>query len=421
LSTNSDHRIRTLWLVGVLHAFTHVYQVALLPLYFPIMRGFKLAGVGEATALVTVMMIAYFLPAYGVGVLADRFSRKKMLGWGLLVNALGFVGLSLAPNYPVALACVVLCGLGGSIFHPSATALVASLYPSGTGKALGLIGSGASVGFFAGPIYAGWRAEQTGDWRTPVLELGVLGLVMGGVFAWLAEEHADDRAHLKKEKTPVPMFTTAQLWAFFLAASFFFSLRDFAGMGMGSLGSLFLQNAHGYQVGNTGNALSWIFIASAVSNPLFGHLSDSGRLRWASVALVCSALLIAIFPHVPKSWVIPTYLVYGFFFLANYPMVEAALMEAVPDSVRGRVFGLFITVGGLIGNLSHWVIGQWVERLGPPPHATASYFPLYYTLTGMILVSLLGLVCLRALRRREEKLSPLTHTDAPPLSPSDSP
>ena len=37
-----------------------------------------------------------------------------------------------------------------------------------------------------------------------------------------------------------------------------FSLRDFAGSSMGSLGSLFLQNAHGYSLQQTGVTLSGI-------------------------------------------------------------------------------------------------------------------------------------------------------------------
>jgi len=41
---------------------------------------------------------------------------------------------------------------------------------------------------------------------------------------------------------------------------------------MGSLSSLFLQRAHGFSPKTTGLALSVIFLASAVSNPLFGWL-----------------------------------------------------------------------------------------------------------------------------------------------------
>jgi predicted MFS family arabinose efflux permease len=123
MSTDAQHKIRTLWLAGALHAFTHVYQVALMPLYLLIQRDFKLVSVSQATLLVTVMMAGYFLPAYPLGIAADRFSRKKLLGWGLAINAAGFLLLALAPNYPTALLAVLLTGLGGSAFHPSATAV----------------------------------------------------------------------------------------------------------------------------------------------------------------------------------------------------------------------------------------------------------------------------------------------------------
>src|SRR5580698_8155143 len=168
MSAHKDHKVRTLWLAGVLHGFTHLYQIALVPLYLLIQRGFKLDGVEEATLLVTVMGIAYFAPSYPIGALADRCSRKKLLAIGLALNGLGFVCLGLSPNYGCALASVALAGFGGSFYHPAATALVARVYPTRTGWALGMVALGASVGFFVSPIYAGWRAEMTGNWRYPV-------------------------------------------------------------------------------------------------------------------------------------------------------------------------------------------------------------------------------------------------------------
>ena len=92
---------------------------------------------------------------------------------------------------------------------------------------------------------------------------------------------------------------------------------------------------------------------------------------------------------------------YGFFFMASYPVTEAALMESVPDAVRGRVFGLFITFGGLIGNLSHWLIGAYVKNLGVRANEPTAYYAAYAVLAGAILVSLLGLPCMRAIRKRE--------------------
>src|ERR1044071_9160776 len=184
VDATQNHQIRTLWLCGTLHAFTHIYHVALMPLYLLIQRDLALASVEHATLLLTLMMLAYFLPSYGMGALADRLSRKKLLATGLAINGLGYVGLAFAQSYAWAVVCVMIAGLGGSFFHPAATSMVARLFPSGTGRALGLVGVGASVGFFIGPLYSGWRADSAG-WRAPVLELGAAGILMGGWVGWL--------------------------------------------------------------------------------------------------------------------------------------------------------------------------------------------------------------------------------------------
>jgi MFS family permease len=401
MSAHKDHKVRTLWLAGALHGFTHLYQIALVPLYLLIQRGLKLSGVEEATLLVTVMGIAYFLPSYPIGVLADRCSRKKMLAIGLALNGLGFVLLGFSPNYPCALASVALAGFGGSFYHPAATALVARLYPERTGKALGLVAIGASVGYFVSPIYAGWRAEMTGNWRYPVVELGAMGIICAGIFYALAEEHASEPIVGSVKPVKEKLFPTGTLWVFFLSMSLILSFRDYAGSGMASLGSLFLQNAHGLDPKKTGFILSGIYLASAISNPVFGHLSDGGRMRWAVSLLVIAAAMVAIFPRVPKEWQFATLSAYGFFFLATYPVLEAALMESVPDAVRGRVFGLFITFGGLIGNVAHWGVGDFVKNLGARAAVPEAYYGMYEILAALVLLSMLGLPFMRMIRRRE--------------------
>ena len=422
MDAHEQHQKRTLWLTGVLHAFTHLYQVALMPLYLLIQRDFKLASVGQATLLLTVMMAACFGPSYPIGVLADRLNRKKMLGFGLALNGLGFAALALAPNYAWALVAVVVAGFGGSFYHPAATAMVARLFPGSTGKALGLVGIGAGVGFFVGPIYAGWRAGMLeavlgpAAWRRPVLELGVLGIVVAGLFTWLADEERPAPASERKIVPAGQLFPTRALWFFFLAYCLAFSVRDFAGASMGSLSSLFLQKAHNYDPQWTGLALSSIYVAATISNPLFGHLSDRGRKRWITLALLLAAGMVALFPRVPTHWTMPVLVVYGFFFMASYPMTEAAIMESVPDAVRGRVFGIFVTGGGVLGNLSHWLVGAKVRQLGAAAHSVNAYFPIYAGVAVLVLASLTGLWCLHAIQRREGTVAPqAAERDSMPL------
>jgi MFS family permease len=395
-------------LSGILHAFTHLYQVALLPLYYLILRdkAFGLQTVEQATFLVTVLMLSYFIPAYPVGILADKLSKRKLLAVGLGINALGFLGLAFSGSYLQAIACMMISGFGGSFFHPAATALIARLFPEGAGKALGMLGIGASAGFFLGPIYSGWRAAHSG-WRAPVLELAILGLIAAGLFYWLADEEPvyerGSHPHAQGDR----LFPSPALLFLFVCAAVAFSLRDFTGSSMGSLGSLFLQKAHGLKPDVTGGLLAMIFIASAISNPIFGRLSDRGVGRWTTFALGIAGVMVIAFPHFPVAFAGLVFAIYGLFFMASYPMVEGALMGSVPHHVRGRVFGAFITIGGILGNLAHWAMGAYVKHLGPDGTRPETYYTIYIGLGILLGLSLLGLPCLKALRRKEAQAGEL--------------
>jgi MFS family permease len=90
--------------------------------------------------------------------------------------------------------------------------------------------------------------------------------------------------------------------------------------------------------------------------------------------------------------------------MASYPIVETAVMESVHKSVRGRAFGFFITIGGVVGNLAHWIMGLWVERLGARASVASAYYPIYGALAFFIVVSLVGLPLMHQLRRAESKV-----------------
>ncbi len=385
-----------------------------MPLYLLIRNDLRLSNLDEATLLVTVMMVAYFVPSYPMGRLADRASRKQLLAWGLLINGVGFLCLGLSENYAWAIVSVVICGVGGSCFHPAATALIAGLYPEKPGRALGFLGIGASVGFFIGPLYSGWRGYASG-WRAPVLELGVAGIVMAILFWKFAEEghRAEVMSHTPRES----LFANRRILWMFLLMALGFSLRDFGGAGNATLSSLYLQKAHGDTVEYAGRALSFVFLASAISNPIFGHFSDRYRLRSAAVLLILSGISQAALPHLSHGMFSVGLMTFGFFLMATFPVVEAALMQAVSPAIRASFFGLFITIGGLLGNGSHWLMGRWVESLGELNKVPSNYIPLFTTLGVGVALSVVALPCLKALTEAKQ-LARATAVLEPPQSPN---
>src|ERR1043166_10208484 len=89
----------TLFGLGALQAYTHIFQLAIIPLYLQIKDDFHLPNVALATLLATIQNVVYYALSVPVGVLADRSSRKHLLSFGLALNALGFVALAYAPSY----------------------------------------------------------------------------------------------------------------------------------------------------------------------------------------------------------------------------------------------------------------------------------------------------------------------------------
>ncbi len=399
--SEDSHKSRTLILLTALHFFTHLYHVALLPLFLKIQDGFKLSSIDEATLLLTVLMLAYYAPSYLAGVLADRLNRKMLLALGLALNGLGFAGLAWAPTYPLAMASVILAGLGGCLYHPSGMATIAELFHGKGGRAFGIVGIGGGLGFFLGPLYTGWRAEMSGDWRTPIMELGLAGMVAALLFYLLAVPLARRAPEQAEARYSQSIFPSRLMWVVFLIAILSFGLRDFGGNGVSTLGSLFLQKVHEWDLARTGFALSLIFLAAIISNPLFGHLSDRGdsRVRWISLTLTIGAVTAVFIPRVTIGWTIPVFIMHGFFFMACYPMIEALMMDSVPATVRGRVVGVYLTISGGAGTIAHWMCGYWVDNMGNHSSQATAYQGYYVALGGLMLLTLVGVGCLEWMRR----------------------
>src|SRR5438552_5031279 len=185
----------TVALCTLVDALTHAYGTLLVPLYLLVVRDLNLGGVKSVSFIVTIYGFVYCLCSYGAGVLADKYNRKALLGVGLLGNALAVTAMGLTRQYEWLVAWGVVGGLFGTLFHPAANALVPAHYPKSPGMAIGLLGIGSGIGFYAGPQYAGWRAQgatwhlaHIADWQRPFVESGLAGLVIGIIFLFVAKE-----------------------------------------------------------------------------------------------------------------------------------------------------------------------------------------------------------------------------------------
>src|SRR5262249_13170218 len=142
----------------------------------PLLPALRVAfGLGYVTAGVVAwsfyILSGLLQPA--VGELADsRGRRRAVLVGGFLVFAIGFVAMALVPTYPMLLVASLVCGLGGTSYHPQSTGFLTKAFPSTKGRAMGIHGWGGSIGNFLAPLVVTLLVARWG-WRPALLGLAI--------------------------------------------------------------------------------------------------------------------------------------------------------------------------------------------------------------------------------------------------------
>jgi MFS family permease len=421
--------VLTLVLCTVLHAFTHAYGAMLVPLYLLIVADLRLGGVKAASLIVTVYGLVYCMGSYAAGVVADRANRKTLLGLGLLGNAAAVLFMGLTRRYEVVLALAVLAGVAGTFFHPAANALVPAHFPKAPGMVIGLLGMGSGLGFFAGPQYAGWRAQAAGwhlghvaDWQRPCVELGGAGLLFGALFMILAREAPRPKHAVVAEPSPaLPKGMPLRIAAIGSVLGF----RDFAGVAGISLASIYLQKAHGLGAGRTGLIVGEMMLLSVVVNPVAVFLTPGKRrLPALVVVLLGGAAVASVIPYASLRHALLVLCAFQTCQMGSYAVSDAAMLERVSANVRGRVVGLFLVIAGTFASTGPWVMGWWTDRLGVHASDPHAYGPLFGSLGAMMAVATLSTPIIARLGRREEgqpapaPVDPLTEVMPRTLEPA---
>lgn len=405
----------TLVLCMILHAFTHAFGTMLVPLFLLMKDDLKLPGVSSAAAIVTVFGLVYCLASFPAGVMADRSNRKALLGIGLIGNALAIVAMGVTRRYEMLMLAGVVAGLFGTLFHPAANALGTAHFPKSPGMAIGVLGIGAGIGFFAGPQFAGWRAQTLGDWQRPLVEAGVAGVIVGIVFLLLARE-VGSRNGASASSTPLGSVLG---WKIARIAAVL-GCRDFAGVATLTLASIYLQKAHGFDVKRTGFIIGAMMLISVIVNPIAVYYSAGRRRLPLLMAILCAggAVLVTV-PMWPVRFVLPVLMAYQAFQLGSYAMSDAAMLERVKPEVRGRVVGLFLTIAGTFSSTAPFVIGWWIDRLGVRADHPSAYLPLFGTLAVMMVAAAFATPLIRSLGALEDPpIEPISQTTPATVEPA---
>ena len=259
LDRTTPPKIVTLILLAGLSALTMNIFLPSLPgmaAYFDVSYGLMQQSVALYLALSAALQIV-------IGPISDRYGRRKVLIWSLVLFLIATVGTLLAPNATVFLIFRMSQAVIASGMVLSRAVVRDMVADAQAASMIGYVTMGMSLVPMIGPIIGGVLDDAFG-WHANFALLLVLGVaVLGLVWADLGETATLRRVSLTDQIRTYPtLLTSRRFWGYTLAAAFasgcFFAYLGGApfvgdhifGLSSTHVGALFALTAIGYAIGN---------------------------------------------------------------------------------------------------------------------------------------------------------------------------
>ena len=336
--------------------------MALLPPLLPFIRRDFFLSYTRAGGLVSAYSIAYGISQLPGGMAADRLGSRVLLTIGVAGVAAAGLLIAFSPNYVIMAILLVVMGLMGGGYHPSASPLVyASVKPEHRGRALGIHQIGGTVSFFLAPLIAAGIASALG-WRDtftavaiPTLCFGIiLYLLLGKMgYAGTARDkgartsamESSERVDLLRLSMVIAVGTAS--WVLFQSTL--------------TLIPLYTVDVLGANEEQGAALLSIAYFGGLWGSPLGGYLSDRlGRVPVIIAIGLISGPVIHLLNYVSLGVnLYVVLLLMGTVMHAGGPVVESYIISHVSGQKRSTVLGLYYAVsrGGpaialLLGSLA---------------------------------------------------------------------
>jgi MFS family permease len=314
---------------------------------------------GIVTAAFTVI---YAVAGVPLGRLADRGSRKRVIGWGVAIWSAFTAANAYAWSFGSFLVARMGVGVGEASYAPAASSLIGDLFPAERrSRALGIFMLGLPVGLMAAFFTVGPMVAAFGDWRAAFVVAALPGLLVAALCFLIREPErgASERVRGAGVAITAPMRTVLRtrtiLWIILSGITVNFSA--YAGNGFlvpmiqryFGLSLTAAAVTTGFIVGVTGlvglTAGGWV--ADAIHKR-----SERGRLLFGAGNLVVAALATAAALASGRASVTTFSALFALGWLAQYgyyTSVYPAIQDVVEPRLRATAVAVYFAGMYLLG------------------------------------------------------------------------
>lgn len=365
----ANRETRVVGLISLGHFVSHFYGLVL-PSLFPLISldlGVSYFGLGLVLTLNHVATAVLQTPC---GFLVDRIGARKVLIFGLALNALAVTMAGLIASYWSLLIFFFLAGVANSVFHPANYVILsASVGKDRLGRAYSVHSFGGTIGSAVAPATVLLLAVIW-DWRAALVITGCAGLVIALVTLMLGDLLHDDVERKRNEGGTsilegLRLLRSPQILALFA----FYILFAAAGTGITSFSIVTLVALYDTPLAVASAALTLFLVSAAAGTLLGGIIAD--RTRRHNLVLVVTFLTTAALVAMVGSGGLAIWMVLAGLAAAGLMrgIVNASrdvlVRRASPDDAVGKVFG-FVTAGIHVGAIVMPLVYGWLLDTGRP-------------------------------------------------------
>lgn len=314
----------------------------------------------------TAFTIVYAIAGIPLGRMADTGSRRKIMGWGLIVWS-GMTGLSgMAWSYMSFLLIRMGVGLGEASYAPAANSLLGDLFPAHKrARAMGIFMLGLPLGLLMAYFTVGAMVAAFDSWRAPLFIAAVPGIVLAFFLFMIKEPQRGAAETVTVTSTPVqqPIRKILAIRTFFwlvLAGLAF----NFASYACNTFMVPLLQRYFLLPLEQAAVATGMIVgVTGLIGLTLGGWIADrvhqkwpTGRLMFAALSMFIAAIATGyalLAGRIEVSLFVAVFSI-GWLFSYNYfTCVYTAMQDVIEPRLRATAMALFFAglylLGGGIG------------------------------------------------------------------------
>ena len=351
----------------------------------------------------------YFIAAYALmqfvaspllGALSDRFGRRPVLLISLLMAALDYVLMALAPNLEILFIGRVISGLTGASVTV-AMAYVADVSDESNRSAnFGKIGAAFGLGFIIGPALGGLIGSY--DPRAPFLLAAGMNLLnfFFGLLILPESVPVSQRKRMELKRLN-PLATLVRIFRLpgMITLALVFFMASFAGNTHGVIWTLYMESRYGWTAAGVGASLALVGVLAAISQgyltgKIVGYFGEAKTVLYGFLGYVVA---FTLFGAATEGWMIITVLITTSVFMVTQPALQSLLAKSAPPEAQGELQGSLVSLQSLAAIINPLITSRLFAHFnaeGANPRIPGA--PYYFS----ALVCALGVPFLLAAYRR---------------------